>query len=363
MLTIGLTGEAPYNGNHMQTVTNTSLAPYTSLKVGGMAETLVLCGTYDEVLDTLTRSDHAETRLLGFGSNSLISDAGLPGTTIIWRGGTIAHTDNVVIADAGAWWDDVVTHAIAEGLWGLELMSEIPSSVGGAVFGNIAAYGQQVSDTLLWVDIFNHTSGTVERREKSQINFAYRESSLQSEPESIILRAAFQLSRTPLHTLRYQSALSVASEYGYDTKTLDGLRMIVIETRRRAGSIYHPDDPGAERTAGSFFKNPLVTLEQAKVLAAFDESGKTLERVLDQNNIHGGSTQRASAAHVLLAAGFNRGQHWDRVRLHPQHVLKIETLSGATAEEVYTVAQEIITTVQDKLDITLIPEVRFLGKF
>lgn len=347
----------------MQTVTNTSLAHYTSLKVGGPAETLVLCDTYDEVLDTLRHSDHTETRLLGFGSNSLISDAGLPGTTIIWRGGSITHDDTQVTVDAGVWWDDLVVYAIEQQLWGLELMSEIPSSVGGAIFGNIAAYGQQVSDTLAWVEIYDQHTGTIERYDTSSLTFAYRESSLQSEPHRVILRACFTLATTPLHRLRYESALTIAKECAYETTTLTGLRETIIETRRRAGSIYHFDDPDAERSAGSFFKNPLVTAAQAKALAQYDESGKTLERVLEQNSIHGGTAQRASAAHVLLAAGFERGQTWDRVRLHPKHVLKLETLTGATAEEVYTVAQEIITTVERELDITLIPEVRFLGTF
>lgn len=347
----------------MQTVTNVSLAPYTSLKVGGPAETLVLCDTYDEVLDSLRHSDHTETRLLGFGSNSLISDQGLSGTTIIWRGGSISHKGVEITVDAGVWWDDLVIYAIEQNLWGLELTSEIPSSVGGAVFGNIAAYGQQVSDTLAWVELYDQQTGAIERHDTSNFTFAYRQSSLQSEPHRIILRAGFALSTSPLHTLRYESALAIAKECNYETTTLSGLRDTIIETRRQAGSIYHPDDPDAERSAGSFFKNPLVTTAQAKALAEYDESGKTLERVLEQNNIHGGSTQRASAAHVLLAAGFERGQTWDRVRLHPKHVLKLETLVGATAEEVYTVAQEIITTVEHKLDITLTPEVRFLGKF
>lgn len=340
------------------------LAPFTSLKCGGNAESLHLPHTREEVIELLGAADpNAPLWLLGYGSNCLISDKGLPGTTIIWRGGQIWQDELTLYVDAGVWWDDFVQYAIDKRLWGLELMSEIPSSVGGAIFGNIAAYGQQVSDTLLWVEVYDRRSGETKRLEKDAIDFAYRESSLQTQPHLIILQAAFTLSETPLHSLKYESALRVADELGHATDTLDGLRATVIETRRRAGSLYHPDDPRAEHTAGSFFKNPLVTAVQAELLAQYDESGKTLERVLEQNRIHGGSTQRASAAHVLLAAGFARGQTWDHVRLHPQHVLKIEALEGATATEVSSVAHEIMTTVKDKLDITLTPEVRFLGNF
>ena len=336
------------------------LAPYTSLRVGGLAEELVIADTYDDIVEALTAS-LSSLRILGFGCNILVSDTGLPGRTILWRSGDITVHDTEIVADAGAWWDDVVQTAIAHGLWGLELMSEIPSGVGGAIFGNIAAYGQQVSDTLAWVEIFDLKTHQVERREASDFTFRYRWSSFQDEPHRIILRAGFHLSKKPLHELRYDSALVIADELNIAPDTLENSRQIIVETRRRAGSIYHPDDITREHTAGSFFKNPLVSLEQARMLASHDETGKTLERIENQSRIHGGDSQRASAAHVLLAAGFARGQNWGHVRLHPHHVLKLETLEGATATEVYDVVQTIVSTVKTKLDITLEPEVKLLG--
>ncbi|MFZ1812028.1 MAG: FAD-binding protein [Candidatus Saccharimonadales bacterium] len=346
----------------MNILHNEPLAPYTSLRVGGLAETLVLTDTYAETIEALQKvSDHVW--FLGYGCNALISDDGLPGTTIMWRGGNIHVDDTLLVADAGAWWDDVVKTAIEHELWGLELMSEIPSSVGAAVVGNIAAYGQQISDTLVWTDVYDTSRHTVERLAREAIDLRYRESSLQREPHRIVLRAAFQLSRTQTKQLTYDTALVIADELGLDHATLPHRRDIIVETRRRGGSLYHPGEPATEHTAGSFFKNPMVSPEQAKELAAFDETGKTLERILNQSIVHGGNAQRASAAHVLLAAGFHRGQRWNSVELHPSHVLKLATLDGATAREVYDVTQEIVTTVKTKLGIDLEPEVKFLGTF
>lgn len=344
----------------MNMLQNEPLAPYTSLRVGGPAEELVIVETKDELVAAL---QNAQTKpwLLGFGCNVLISDAGLPGETVVWRTGEIAVNDTEIVVDAGVWWDDVVLAAVNSGLWGLELMSEIPSSVGGAVFGNIAAYGQQVSDTLAWVEVFDFMTKEIKRYSKDEFDFTYRWSSLQNEPDKIILRAGFNLSNEPLHELRYDSAIAIKEELGLTTATPENCRAIIIETRRRAGSIYHPNDETVEHTAGSFFKNPMVSTEQAKELAAYDETGKTLERIENQSRIHGGDAHRASAAHVLLAAGFQRGQTWGHVRLHPNHVLKIETLDGASASEVYKVIQEIVTTVKEKLGIDLEPEVKFLG--
>ncbi len=343
----------------MKTLLNESLAPYTSLRVGGPAEKLLLPESYGDILAALTSNEHVT--VLGYGCNILVSDAGIPGTTVMWRGGEIVFEDTVVIADAGVWWDVVVKASVEKNLWGLELMSEIPSSVGGAVFGNIAAYGQQVSDTLLWVDIFNKKTKAVTRHGKQDFAFAYRQSSLQDEPEKVILRVAFQLSYTPLHTLRYDSALTVAKELGLDTQKLADCRAAIVETRKRAGSIYHPDDATPERTAGSFFKNPLVSEEQAVFLAEHDETGKTLSRIKNQSQVHGGDSHRASAAHVMLASGFTRGETWGNVQLHPSHVLKVSTLPGATADELYAVVKNIVKTVHDKTGITLEPEVRFIG--
>jgi UDP-N-acetylmuramate dehydrogenase len=343
-------------------LTNALLAPYTTLGVGGPADSLVITDTHDETRDVL-RSSIDPIWLLGYGSNCLISDDGLRGTTILWRGGEISRDDITIIVDAGVLWDDLVKSAISHDLWGFELMSAIPSTVGGAIFGNIAAYGQQVSDTLQWVEIYDTNSDAIYVMNHNDITFSYRQSSLQTEPHRKILRAGFELSHAPLHTLKYDSALAIADELELDPSNLEQCRQIIIETRTRAGSIYHYEDPKAERTAGSFFKNPVVSIEQAKMLASFDETGKTLDRIINQSKIHGGSAQRASAAHVLLAAGFHRGQTWGNVRLHPSHVLKVETLPGATAKEVYTVTQLITQTVKDKLGIVLEPEVKFLGTF
>lgn len=346
----------------MKTLLHEPLASYTSLRVGGPAEKLVVVETRDEIIAALNEANEP-LWLLGYGCNVLVSDRGLPGTTILWRGGDITVEDYQIIADAGVWWDDVVQSAQEHNLWGLELLSQIPSSTGGAVFGNIAAYGGQVSDTLSWIELYNTETRETHQYTADEFEFSYRKSSLQNQPELVILRAGFMLSASPVHELKYESALALAREKNFNPNDLRERREIVIETRRRAGSLYDPADPTSERTAGSFFKNPMVSFEQAKELAKFDESGKTLERILEQSKIHGGSTQRASAAHVLLAAGFRRGQRWNKVMLHPSHVLKVATLPDATAEEVFAVVEEIMSTVKEKLEIDLEPEVRFIGEF
>lgn len=339
------------------------LAPYTSLRCGGPAAQLVECKDIDELKTVLNQERSGAVHIFGFGTNSLISDKGLDGLTIILRGGALGGEDNVLIAEAGVWWDTLINKAISLGLWGLEFTSGIPSSVGGAVLGNIAAYGQQVSDVLKWIEVYDLDTKQISKRSAHDIVFSYRKSSLQSEENIIILRAAFKLSVIPTTELKYSSALKTAEKLGLSPDTLQNRQKIILETRKNAGSLYEPSDPNAKKTAGSFFKNPLVKPDQAVEIAKFDETGKTLERLLEQNKVHGGDRLRASAAHVLLAAGFKRGQSWGAVRLHPDHILKLENTGGASAQEIYDVAKLIKQTVKDKLSIDLEPEVKFIGLF
>ena len=343
---------------------NVPLAPLTSLGAGGAAAHLVTVEPADALPETLNALPKAPDWVLGYGTNTLISDAGLPGTTLLLRNDDIAVDRATITAGAGAWWDDVVRLAIEKGLWGIELMSGIPGSVGAGVFININAYGQAIVDTLAWVEAWDPSSGELRRFAKADLPWGYKQSAFQQEPYArmIVTRAAFALSDRRRAALTYQSALDVAQELRCDPDDLASRREIILETRHRAASIYVPGhaDP---KTAGSFFRNPVVTPEQAEAIMVADETGKTRAQIMAMNTVHGGDAMRVSAAHVMLAAGFSRGQAWGKVKLNDQHLLKIENAGGATAQEIYNVAKNIQRTVREKLGIELKPEVRILGEF
>lgn len=339
------------------------LADFTSLRVGGPAASLIELEDSDNLTEAI-KSAGGPVQILGFGTNVLISNKGLTGPVILNRHGRI-HVDGPrITADSGADWDELVQAAIANNLWGLEFASCIPGGVGAAVTGSIAAYGHRVSDRLVSAEVLDTRTGNVETWDNARFNFGYRRSDLQLPENShlILLTAAFELSSSPTGPLEYESALKTASDLGIEPDSLENRRKIILETRRRAGSLLNDQSQGPW-TAGSFFKNPLVNEAQVESIISHDENGVTKEQLLRQNRIHGGEQARVSAAHVLLAAGFKRGQAWGSVRLHPDHILKIENTGGATALDIYDVVQEIVATVKQKLDVTLEPEVRFLGEF
>jgi len=350
-----------YTRSNMEIIKDKSLAEFTSFRVGGSAEQLCILETPND----LKQIDFSQTEhcwILGEGSNSVISDKGLPGLTIIMKNGGITSDDSTLTVQAGTDWDYLVQFSIKNHLWGIELMSGIPGSVGAGIAGNIAAYGQAVSDVLVSIEAFNMDTRQTEVLTTDQLDFGYRTSKFK-QPEFnniIIISATFELSPTKTSGLHYQSAKNIAEEHDLDHDNLEHRREIILKARAKAGSLL---DESALNTAGSFYKNPVVAPEVAEHVLSFEESSTTKEQILKSNKVHGGDTMRIPAALVLLAAGFKRGQTWDQVQLHPDHILKIVNIGNAKAQEIYNVHLLITSTVKEKLGITLEPEVQFLGEF
>ncbi|MCA9324211.1 FAD-binding protein [Candidatus Saccharibacteria bacterium] len=346
---------------------NVPLSDYTSFGVGGLAEHFSLVNNAEDLTEALKCTlPSTPLWVLGYGSNCLISDHGLPGMTICVRGGDITVDRTFITADAGAWWDDVVKAAIEHGLWGIELTSEVPGSVGGSTFVNIAAYGQSLGSVVEWIEIWDRNASQVKKLHRNDLSWSYKSSVFQTDKGKnwIILRVCLCLSSKITDELTYQKALDVASELRLNIDSLEDRRKVIIEARKRAGSLWHPDG-GEAHTVGSFFRNPTVSKEQVDAIIAFDESGVSAEQIRKMNQIHGGSEARVSAAHVMLAAGFKRGQIFadGRVKLNDKNLLKIEALPGATAQAIYDAVREIQETCYEKLGIRLEPEARILGAF
>lgn len=350
----------------MHITKNVLLDQYTSLKVGGPAENLVILEAGEKLQAIISDvQKNGPVWVLGYGTNCLISDKGLPGTVILDQTGSLEQVaTNRFKAESGLRWDELVQAAIANNLWGIEFASGIPGGVGAAITGNIAAYGHKVADVLVEATILDPKSGLTEVWQQDRFGFDYRSSNLQL-PENqhlVVLDATFEFSDTPTGELEYHSAFKTAEDLGLQPDSLENRRQIILETRRRAGSLLRNVKTGPW-TAGSFFKNPVVNEDQIQAIISHEEAGITPKQLLRQNQLHSGTQARVSAAHVLLAAGFHRGQTWGNVRLHPDHILKVENIGHASAREMYDVVQHILATVKQKLGIDLEPEVRFLGDF
>src|ERR1035437_2029211 len=240
---------------------NVPLAPLTSLGVGGNGEILITLENNEDMSIVLPKYHEKSIWVLGFGTNSLISDRGLPGVTLLTRSNKFEIHDSLLVADSGVWCDDIVQHAISQNKWGIELMSAIPGGVGASVVGHIAAYGQAVSDTLSWVEVFDTRNSKLSRLTSSDLSLDYRYLAFQTPEFSsfIITRAAFKLFDQANSELSYQSAIDVAKQENYNISTLEGRRQTIIKAREQAGSLWdYRDKLHDSQNAGSFFRNPIV---------------------------------------------------------------------------------------------------------
>jgi len=285
--------------------TQAMLAPYTTFGIGGPADYLAIITGLDELKAALQllHQQHTPFLLLGGGSNVLISDAGLPGLTIINRCKSIhwprltAPIAEIQVA-AGVSLAGLARKSLHHGLAGLSWAVSIPGSVGGAIVGNAGAHGHEIADVLHAVQVWH--AGQIARWPAAEMAFSYRSSRLKQQPGPIILSATLHLRPDTNH--RAQALADAA-----------------LQQRRRSQPT--------GKSAGSIFKNP-----------PGDYAGRLIEQVGLKGHCAGDACISTKHANFII----NRGH--------------------ATATQVMTLIRLAQEQVQARFGILLEPEIRFLGQ-
>src|SRR5208337_309683 len=346
---------------------NVPLAPLTTLQVGGAARYFAEAKREDEVQEA---AQFAKTRdlplfVLGGGSNLVVADSGWPGLVLrVAIGGittptTHDTTGNAVLfsVGAGANWDDLVAQAVMQNCAGVECLSGIPGSVGGTPVQNVGAYGQEVADTIESVRAFDLKKDRVVVLPKPACGFHYRASIFNSTERGryIILRVNYRLKRGGAPSLQYADL----QKHFAETKTPPSLaetRSAVREIRRSKGMLIVPGDEDC-RSAGSFFKNPVLGETQFKDLAARAAS-KGIEipsyPALD-------AQRKVSAAWLVEHSGFSKGYALGAAGISHKHALALINRGDAKASDMVGLKDEILHGVQEAWGILLEPEPVFVG--
>ena len=253
---------------------NVPLAPLTTLKVGGAARYFIEATSVAEVSQAIEFSKSANLPLfiLGGGSNLVISDAGWPGlvlkvgiTGINHRHG---HDEVIFEAGAGEDWDKFVGMVVAHNIAGIECLSGIPGSVGASPVQNVGAYGQEVSNTIDSVVALDLRDGQVYELGNEECGFSYRTSIFNTTERGryIILQVNYSLK----HGAEAYVAYADLKKYfaGWSEKpTLANVRDAVRKIRAGKGMLITAGDDDC-RSAGSFFKNPILSADQYQALTA-----------------------------------------------------------------------------------------------
>jgi UDP-N-acetylmuramate dehydrogenase len=347
----------------MELQENIALAPLTTLRVGGNARYFVRAGSVEDVAAAVSFAENKNLPLfvLGGGSNVLVSDNGWPGLVLQIGISGIDHTHERqtirLIIGAGEDWDPLVAFCVTRHLAGVECLSGIPGSVGATPVQNVGAYGQEVSQTIASVLVFDLSSKEVREMDAADCEFGYRSSIFNTRERGryIILRVTYEVRAGGAPSLRYADLQKYFAGQT-ETPTLADVRVAVLKIRASKGMLITPGDPDS-RSAGSFFKNPVLTAAQFEEL---------LRRAQEQNlavpSYPALSQQKKiSAAWLVENSGFAKGYVKGRAGISSKHALALVNRGDATAGEILALKGEIQQRVEQVWGIKLEREPVLVG--
>jgi UDP-N-acetylmuramate dehydrogenase len=291
----------------------------------------------------------------------VVSDSGWPGLVLRIRITGLEEREEggkfILDVGAGEEWDRFVARAIARDCSGIECLSGIPGCVGGTPVQNVGAYGQEVSETIESVQAFDLKDGHLRELCNPACGFSYRTSIFNTSERGryIILRVSYALTPAGQPRLEYAD-LKKHFAGGSGKPTLAEVREAVRYIRARKAMLIVPGDEDC-RSAGSFFKNPVLTAEQHQQLteraAALGLQVPSYPALSAQHKI--------SAAWLVEHSGFSKGYACGSVGISRKHALAIVNRGGATANDVLALKNEIQQRVADTFGIRLVSEPVFVG--
>lgn len=344
---------------------NVPLAPFTTLRIGGPARYFGEARNENELLEALAfaRNHAVPLFILGGGSNVLFADEGYAGLVLrVALKGIQWLPDGLVSACAGEDWDGFVRQCVERQQAGIECLSGIPGLAGGTPVQNVGAYGQEVSETIVSVRAYDRLDERIVELSNECCRFAYRASIFNTGERDryIVLAVNFALRPHGEPAIRYLDLEKIFAG-ARKRPLLQDVREAILSIRARKAMLLVPGDPDC-CSAGSFFKNPVVT---AEFLERMTEAAKNQNSIAsDQEIPHYAAADgrvKVPAAWLIEHAGFHKGYTYGRAGISSKHSLAIVNRGGATAREVMGLANGIRESVQLKFGLRLQTEPVLVG--
>ena len=350
---------------------NKPLASFTTFGIGGPARWFVEAASEEEIVEAAAwaRERGLALFVLGGGSNLLVSDAGFDGLVLRvgLHGIAVAETvedsgQTIYQVGAGEDWDGFVERAVRDNCAGVECLAGIPGTVGGTPVQNVGAYGQEVASAIERVRAFDLEEHEFVEFSGAECGFAYRRSRFNSADRGryVVTRVDYRLTPGGAPTLRYaelQRALAESEREGREV-SLAEVAAAVRRVRRSKGMLLVEGDPDC-RSAGSFFKNPVVTEEQVRRIA--ECSAKEPPRFPAGTGPENMGRVKVPAAWLIEQAGFAKGYALGAAGVSSRHTLALVNRGGASAAEILALASQIATAVEARFGIHLEMEPVMLG--
>ena len=295
---------------------------------------------------------------IGAGSNLLFT-GDFPGTVLHSAVKYMKFVDMgldevLMTVGAGVVFDDFVARTCEVGLWGAENLSLIPGEVGASAVQNIGAYGVEAKDIIAGVVCLDTTDWSKTIFKTPELEYGYRDSMFKHHKgRYIVTSVLFKLSRKYSPKLDYGGIRSALEGRDFTALTPGDVREAIIGIRRAK-----LPDPAEKGSAGSFFKNPVISREHFEKIVAVAQASNPEAKVPSYDLPDG--TVKVPAAWLIDSLGF-RGAENGGAKVYDKQPLVIVNESGtASPEEIMALEQQIISKVWETYDIELHPEVEHI---
>lgn len=339
----------------MNLLQNISLKPYNTFSINASARFFSGFSSMDDLKELLLFQEQQklESLVLGGGSNVLLTKD-VDGIVLKneLKGIQLVKEDAhhyYVKAAAGENWHRFVMHCIENDYAGLENLSLIPGNVGASPMQNIGAYGVEIKDVFESLEAFHIKDHSIRTFSANDCEFGYRESVFkkQHKGEYIILNVTFRLNKQPVFNTSYGALEQELEKMNISELSIRAISQAVINIR----SSKLPD-PAKIGNAGSFFKNPVISVKQFGTL---QETNTGMPHfAIDDAHV------KIPAAWLIEQCGW-KGYRKGDSGVHIHQPLVLVNYGNATGNDIYELSTRIITSVKARFNIELEREVNIIS--
>ena len=293
-----------------------------------------------------------ELLVLGGGSNILFTK-NFDGLVILnnIKGKEIIdqnHQSVFLKIGAGENWHELVMYCVDNGLGGIENLSLIPGNTGTAPMQNIGAYGVEIKETFVELEALEISSGKIVKFNNSDCEFGYRESVFKNKMKNqyIILNITLELKKNPVLNINYGDVKAILESQNINNPSIKEVSNTIISIRQSK-----LPDPKIIGNSGSFFKNPIVSLNQLEFIKK--KYPNVVNYKINENEF------KIAAGWMIERAGW-KGKKFNNYGVHEKQALVLVNYGLANGMEIFNLSEEIILDIKDKFGITLEREVNII---
>ena len=338
----------------MNIIENYPLLKLNTFGVDVKAKYFTSINTINELIE-LTKTNvfkDLELLILGGGSNILFTKD-FDGLVILnnIKGKEIIDQNQQSIflkIGAGENWHELVMYCVDNGWGGIENLSLIPGNTGTAPMQNIGAYGVEIKETFIELEALEISSGKIVKFNNSDCEFGYRESVFKNKMKNqyIILNITLELKKNPVLNINYGDVKAILESQNIKNPTIKEVSNAIISIRQSK-----LPDPKKIGNSGSFFKNPIVSLNQLELIKK--KYPNVVNYEINENEF------KIAAGWLIERAGW-KGKKFNNYGIHEKQALVLVNYGLANGMEIFELSEKIILDIKDKFGITLEREVNII---